>query len=390
MEQSMSEKYVFFSSDTYANRKLRSVFSSKEMAIKTPDQFPTVEAGNRLILIDGDALPPQAHGTELKKLVRKKIPVVYIFVHLSGREVMEILKSGAVSILFKDYSAQRIKKELKDILDNFNYLERVKDLAENDARTRKFLDVAKTLTSDNDINNIMISILHAMKEVFKLESTVFFIAAGDKLKQKIALGMKTAGRQRKDWDLKDPKIKWLKELRESRKPIYITGKSKKSYQKYFKENTLLLPLVIKDKFLGMIKAAVKPSTKKLSGNEITLLNAFAEQTAVALENAQLYRDVIKAREELVNQEKKSLLGQIVLSLNHEINNPLSIISMEAQMLQQKISNKEKKTEKRLSNIENNIERIKRILETISSLNIDNQIVEEYISGRQMLRLYNDH
>ena len=386
----MSEKYVFFSGDSYAARKLRSIFSPQEMIVKNPETFPRVDEGNRLILIDGDSLPPRKHRAELKKLVRKKIPIVYIFVHLSGREVMEILKDGVVSVIFKDYSAQRIKKELRDILYNFNYLQKVKGLAENDTRTRKFLDVVKTLTSDSDINNIMISILHAMKEVFNLESTVFCIAAGNKLKQKIALGMKTANLPRLDWDLNDAKIKWLKELQEMKKPIYIAGKSKNAYSEYFKESTLLLPLVIKDKFLGMIAAVVKSSAKKLSVNEINLLNAFAEQTAVALENAQLYRDVIKAREELVSQEKKSLLGQIVLSLNHEINNPLSIISMEAQMLQQKMSSKEKKAEKRLSNIENNIERIKQILETISSLNIENQIAEEYIPGRQMLRLYNDH
>jgi K+-sensing histidine kinase KdpD len=303
---------------------------------------------------------------------------------------MDILKQGVISVLFKEYSPKRMKKELKEILYNFHFLEEVKELAENDAKTQKFLGVVKTLSSDNDINSIMVSILNSMKEVFQLETTIFFVAARDKLRQKIILGKDDKKLPKSEWDLKDRGIQWLKDIREKKKPIYITAKSEKFYKEYFKENTLLLPLVIKEKFLGLIAATFGSASGKLSKSEITLLTAFAEQTALALENAQLYWDVIKAREELVNQEKKTLLGQIALSLNHEINNPLSIISMEAQLLQKRMTKKESKVEARLANIENNIERIKVILETISSLDINGQMTEEYIDGRQMLNLYNGH
>jgi K+-sensing histidine kinase KdpD len=229
-----------------------------------------------------------------------------------------------------------------------------------------------------------------MKEVFNLESIVFFIASRNRLKQKILLGKESNTCPEIEWDMKDAKLKWLKDIQESRKPIYITEGSRLVYKKYFKDNTLLLPLVIKEKFLGLIAAFFKSASQKLSKSEISLLNAFAEQTSVALENAQLYRDIIQTREELIAQEKKSLLGQIVLSLNHEINNPLSIISMEAQLIQRRMVHKEEKVEKRLANIENNIDRIKRILETISLLNIDGQISEEYINGKKMLHLLHGH
>ncbi len=386
----MRTRYVFFSDDNSLKDKLRSHLSPKEMTFRPVTDFPEMEDGHRLVLLDGDALPPETPGNALKRLKQKKIPVVYIFKNLSGGEVMELLKGGAISVLFKDYPAERIKKELKDILYNFNYLEKVKELADNDAKTKKFLGVINTLTSDNDIGNIMVTILNSMKEVFKLESIAFFVAAGGKLKQKILLGKTEKALPESEWKLENTKIGWLKALLKTRKPIYITGDSKKTYKKYFKENTVLLPLVVKEKFLGLIAAAFKTASGGPSKREVSLLNAFAEQTSVALENAQLYRDIIRTREELIAQEKKTLLGQIVLSLNHEINNPLSIISMEAQLIQRRMVNKEEKLEKRLANIESNIDRIKNILETISSLDIDGQLTEEYINGREMLQLLHDH
>lgn len=390
MEKTMCKRYVFFSDDVDLKDKLRPFFSPKEITFRPVTDFQEMEDEFQLFVLDGDALPPETRGNALKKLKQKNIPVVYIFKTLTGREAMDLLKEGVISVLFKDYPAERIKKELKDILYNFNYLEKVKELADNDAKTKKFLGVINTLTSDNDIGNIMVTILNSMKEVFKLESIVFFVAARGKLKQKILLGKAENKPPESEWELKNTKIGWLKTIQKTKRPIYITGDSKKSYKKYFKENTVLLPLVIKDKFLGLIAAAFKDSSGEPSKREISLLSAFAEQTSVALENAQLYRDIIQTREELIAREKKSLLGQIVLSLNHEINNPLSIISMEAQLIQRRMVHKEEKVDERLANIENNIDRIKSILETISSLNIDGQITQEYISGREMLQLFNEH
>ncbi|MCP4151477.1 MAG: hypothetical protein GY757_27275 [bacterium] len=390
----MKGKYLIFSEDKMLCRKLEDAFVNKDIIFKNPVDFPLISKGDncKLILIDGDALPPQLHLNDLKKLKRKRIPVVYIFDNLGGKEAIEVLKHDVVSILFKDYSGTQIKKELKEIQFNFNYLEKVKDLAENDAKTKKFLNVVKTLTSTNSINDIMISILDTMKEVFKLESTVFFIVTGKRLKQKITLGKSLRNSTDAQWELDDAKIKWLQKIQINPTPLYITDNSPECYKKYFKKNTLLIPLVMKEKFSGIISTTFKSTSRILSKNEITLLNAFAEQTAVALENAQLYRDVIKTREALVDREKKNLLGQVILSLNHEINNPLSIISMEAQLLQQRLTNKEDKVEARLAKIEINIDRIKSILETISSLNIDDQITTEYIDGKQMLNLfnYNEH
>lgn len=281
----------------------------------------------------------------------------------------------------------RIKKELREVLFNFSYLENIREMAGNESRIRQFLQVIKKISSSKDISEIMISILNGMNDLFSFEGISFFLAARDKLKRKVSVGNDMGNGFAEEYDLTDIGIRWLEEMREPGRRIMVTSRSRWEQRKYFKVNSLLLPIIIKERFFGLIVARLKNGSGHFNSSDLSLLEAFAEQTAVVLENARLYWDIIQAREELVKQEKKSLLGQIILSLNHEINNPLSIISMEAQLLQRRLTNKEEKSEARLSNIENNIERIKVILETISTLDIENQMSTEYISGRQMLNLH---
>ena len=233
----------------------------------------------------------------------------------------------------------------------------------------------------------MNDILESMADVFKLRSTSFFIVKKGKLIEKINIGAKQKRRSSLEWSLKDKNRGWLIEIRTNREPVYISSSSPKNYRHDFPDNTLLMPLVIKEKFFGLISATLRKGASQLTQNEIALLRAFAEQTSVALENAKLYWDVIRAREELIRQEKKALLNQTIISLNHEINNPLSIISMEAQLLQKRWENNENKIESRIEKIEKNIDRIKQILEKISKLNIEDHIPSEYIAGQKMLNLY---
>ncbi len=380
------KKFVVITGDEELTSKLNSVFKPKDIAFCKSSECAMGLDHAQLVLVDGDGLASRSIQTKLKTFKRQNVPVVFVFTELGGQEAIDILEKGAVAVLFKSYSGAKIRRKLSEILYNFDYLENVKELAENDAKTKKFLDVVKTLTSDHDINHIIVTILNAMKEVFQLESIMFFIMTHNRLKQKIALGKVETEFPEVEWEEGKAETKWLDDLHHCSQPIRVTGATEQSYKHYFREHTLLFPLTIKGHFFGLIAASSPAESRSLSKNEISLLTAFSEQAAVALENAQLYRDVIKAREKLVKQEKKTLLGQIAVSLNHEINNPLSIISMEAQLLQQRAANKEGKMEARLHNIENNIERIKTILETISSLNIEEHIATDYINGKQMLNL----
>jgi len=384
------KKYTIFTEDQQLRLRLKSAFGPKRLAFRTSREFPSLGVDTSLILIDADMIKPEKILPGLHEFTGKKIPVVCICTQMDGRVVMELIHYGVVSVLFKDQKAEEIEKELADILYNFDYLEQVKDLAENDGRLRQFLGVVKSLTSDSDINKIMQDIMATMNSVFGLEGTLFFIVKQDRLIHKMELGDFRQDYSHYQWSLTDPNITWLQSLQKHLLPVCIDENEVKVEPGVFPVNTLLLPLVIKERFFGVIAALFSSDNPKISQNDITLLKAFAEQTAVALENAKLYWDVIKAREELIYYEKRNLLNQTIISLNHEINNPLSIISMEAELLHQRLDNGENKMESRIARIEKNIERIKNILERISALTIDNLHSIDYIDGKKMLNIYDNH
>ncbi len=64
-----------------------------------------------------------------------------------------------------------------------------------------------------------------------------------------------------------------------------------------------------------------------SDEEIRILSAFAELSAVAIEKARLYERVVDVEEQLRRNEKLSALGLLAAEVAHEIRNPLTVMKM---------------------------------------------------------------
>ena len=92
--------------------------------------------------------------------------------------------------------------------------------------------------------------------------------------------------------------------------------------------------------------------------------------------------------ELVRAEKLATVGQMVITVNHEINNPLSIISTNAQTL--RILNKDlsEKSVDKLLKIEEQVRRIAEVTERLRKM--DEVVTDAYIrGGEQMIDLWTD-
>ena len=64
-----------------------------------------------------------------------------------------------------------------------------------------------------------------------------------------------------------------------------------------------------------------------SNEEIRILSALAELSAVAIEKARLYERVVDVEEQLRQNEKLSALGLLAAEVAHEIRNPLTVMKM---------------------------------------------------------------
>lgn len=382
-------KYLLFTNDAELKSRYLSFFKDNEIVFL--DTIDTIKDNKEaeIIIIDESFLSVKQYLEANSALTKYKKPIIYI-VEKPQKNIVKLLDSGVISLLLKNADKTTVKKKIDNIFYNYKYLEKMKMISKKSKRTEKFFELFNSITSDSTINDIMLSILDSIQETFNFSSIDFFFVTKNTLKHKLSLGEKMDDSSKMEWKIGKNRPKWMAYIIKKKKPSIVNLKCKEEMIEVFGLGTTLMPLIIKDKFIGLISAVSESKKNKLDKHDMKLLKAYCDQTSVVLENAQLYWNVITAREDLIEQEKKNLLGQMIISLNHEINNPLSIISMEAQLLQKKFENKETKIESRIANIENNIDRIKTILEKISSLNVSKDLGMEYIKGQEMLNLELDN
>jgi len=100
-----------------------------------------------------------------------------------------------------------------------------------------------------------------------------------------------------------------------------------------------IPISIQDELVGVLSlSTVEPRT--YSPEDLTTYTLFANQAAIAIANARLYEaqrqayaDLQRAQDELVRTEKLRALGQLTAGLAHDLNNTLSAIIIQAELLQ---------------------------------------------------------
>jgi len=125
---------------------------------------------------------------------------------------------------------------------------------------------------------------------------------------------------------------------------------------------LSVPLIFAGQCIGALSVyTARPYS--FSNEEIKILSALAELSAIAIEKARLYERVVDVEEQLRQNEKLSALGLLAAEVAHEIRNPLTVMKLLYHSLDLKFDAHDPRS-KDAQIIEAKIEHLNKIVEQI--------------------------
>ncbi len=116
------------------------------------------------------------------------------------------------------------------------------------------------------------------------------------------------------------------------------------------EARLIVPSFSNDRLLAFLVLGEKRSGDPYTTDDIAVFSGLANQAALAIENAMFFEELRANEAYMIQSEKLASLGQLASGMAHEIHNPLTIISGEAQLYLERFKNQDPKVDEVLKSI----------------------------------------
>ncbi|MBI4597801.1 MAG: GAF domain-containing protein [Candidatus Omnitrophica bacterium] len=116
------------------------------------------------------------------------------------------------------------------------------------------------------------------------------------------------------------------------------------------EVKLIVPSFSGEKLLAFLALGGKCSNEPYSMDDMAIFSSLASQAALAIENALFFEELRENEMYMVQSEKLASLGQLASGMAHEIHNPLTIISGEAQLYLERFKGQDAKVDEVLRSI----------------------------------------
>ncbi|MEK7375756.1 MAG: histidine kinase dimerization/phospho-acceptor domain-containing protein [Candidatus Margulisiibacteriota bacterium] len=202
------------------------------------------------------------------------------------------------------------------------------------------------------------------------------------------------------------------------KDVFLTELERNKYKGMLKDfdsldSVLFIPSMLKNKLVGFLSMGAKLSGEEFNEEDLNFLTTLANQSAIYIENSNLLekekgnakkiaeaqvkekysavlektnKELMETREGLVKAERLSTVAKLTVSLQHEINNPLTSVLAHTQALELKLKSGESLSpefiREKLVTIEREARRIRDLLRNLA--HITEPIVREYTPGIEMI------
>jgi len=116
------------------------------------------------------------------------------------------------------------------------------------------------------------------------------------------------------------------------------------------EARLLVPSFSNNRLLAFLILGAKRTDEPYTTDDIALFSGLANQAALAIENAMFFEELRNNEAYIIQSEKLASLGQLASGMAHEIHNPLTIISGEAQLFLERFKGQDPNADQVLQSI----------------------------------------
>ncbi len=144
---------------------------------------------------------------------------------------------------------------------------------------------------------------------------------------------------------------------------------------------LAVPLIFADKAVGVL-AVYTQQRHRFSNDEIKLLTALADLSAVAIEKGRLLTRVVDMEEKLRASERLSALGLLAAEIAHEIRNPLTVMQMLFHALVESLQ-LDPTSQRDAALISEKMRQMNRILDQVLSFARSSEPIKESIHAQQL-------
>ncbi len=261
-------------------------------------------------------------------------------------------------------------------------------------------DIARILRGQSSGKSTMCEVLKLIAGIIPLDAAALYILdkKKDKVEKVATFGNSVDLCEFLRFKQGDGLSGWVARQKQ---PVVIQGRDPQhdSVRNYH-DSVMILPLTVMNDLIGLLYCS-SYERRAFDDNRQKLMEIVADQVAISLERIMYQQELesknealLKAQKELkeaqehvVAQENLKAVSDLAASVNHEVNNPLSVIIGNAQIIELEAADFPEKLTNRIKAIVDGAKRISLI--THKLLRIDRLVTESYLSDqkRTMLNIH---